>query len=163
MLLKSFILIKCKSQVKFLQQLSFKTRPKVEEHMLFVTDESIHQEHLSHPLKTKIKQFEIAVTFLSGYNGIFIVTNKSKRFFFTKSINDDDFAQLNNPTGAYEIKSPNNEINGLIIEDGYFTEATYPFTIEPNFSTLESMLEILSKFNGSKIAFAPDDSLGDFL
>ena len=36
-------------------------------------DKSTHEEHLSQPLQTNNKQFKIAVTFLSGYNGIFNV------------------------------------------------------------------------------------------
>ena len=51
------------------------TRPKKEEHMLIVKDKSAHEEHLSQPLQTNIKQFKIAFTFLTGYNGIFNVTN----------------------------------------------------------------------------------------
>ena len=48
---------------KLLEQLVFKTRPKIEEHMLIVMDKSTHEEHLSQPLQTNIKQFKIAVTF----------------------------------------------------------------------------------------------------
>ena len=38
-------------------------------------DKSFHEEHLSQPLETNDKQFKTAVTFLTGYKGIFIVTN----------------------------------------------------------------------------------------
>ena len=48
---------------KFLEQIAFITRPKIDEHMLVVMDKSIHEEHLSQPLQTNIKQFKIAVTF----------------------------------------------------------------------------------------------------
>ena len=43
-------------------------------------DKSTHEEHLSQPLQTNNKQFKIAVTFLTGYNGIFNVTNSNKFF-----------------------------------------------------------------------------------
>ena len=69
---------------KILQQIAFNTRPKIEEHMLFVMDMSIHEEHLSQPLQTNIEQFKKVLTFLTGYNGIFNVTNKKKQFFFHK-------------------------------------------------------------------------------
>ena len=49
--------------------------------MLVIMDKSTHEEHLSQPLKANIKQFKIAVTFLTGYNGIFNVTNKKNKFF----------------------------------------------------------------------------------
>ena len=65
---------------KLLEQIAFNTRPKIE-HMLFVMDKSTHEEHLSQPLQTNDKQFKIAITFLSGYNGIFSVTNSKKVLF----------------------------------------------------------------------------------
>ena len=55
---------------KLLEQIAFNTRAKIEEQMLIVMDKSTHEEHLSQPLQTNIKQFKKAVTFLSGCNGI---------------------------------------------------------------------------------------------
>ena len=43
--------------------------------MLIVMDNSNHEEHLSQPIQTNNKQFKIGVTFLTGYNGSFNVTN----------------------------------------------------------------------------------------
>ena len=37
---------------KFLKQIAFNTRPKIEEHMLIVMDKSTQKEHLSQPLQT---------------------------------------------------------------------------------------------------------------
>ena len=74
---------------KLLEQIAYNTRPKIEEHMLIVMDKSPHEEHLSHPLQTNNKQFKIAVTFLSGYNGIFNVTNANNEFYFTKWVSDE--------------------------------------------------------------------------
>ena len=65
---------------KTLEQTSFNTRPKIEEHMLIVMDKSTHKELLSQPLRTKIKQFKIAVTFLTGYKGNTNVTISKKSF-----------------------------------------------------------------------------------
>ena len=42
---------------KLLEKIAFNTRPKIEEHMLIVTDKSTHEEHLSQPLQTNKKQF----------------------------------------------------------------------------------------------------------
>ena len=44
--------------------------------MLIVMAKSTFEEHLSQPLHTNKKQFKIAVTFLTAYNGIFNVTKK---------------------------------------------------------------------------------------
>ena len=62
---------------KILEQIAFNTRPKIEEHMLMVMDKSIGEERLFQPLQTNIKQFKIKITFLSGCNGIFKVTNSN--------------------------------------------------------------------------------------
>ena len=124
---------------KLLEQIAFNTRPKIEEHMLTVMVKSIHEEHLSQPLQTNNKQFKIAVTFLTGYNGIFNLTPKKIKFYFIKSITDEDgFIQNTIPPGAYEIESLNDEIKRIIMDEGHFPEAKYPFTFKPTFSALGS-------------------------
>ena len=65
------------------------------------------------------------------------------------------------PPGAYEIESLNNEFKRIIIDDGNYTEANYPFNIKPNFSTLGSIIEISTQ--GPVITFAPEKSQGDLL
>ena len=65
---------------KLLERIAFDTKPKIEEHMLIVLDKSTHEEHLSQPLQTNNKQFKIAITFLTGYNGIINVTDKNNKF-----------------------------------------------------------------------------------
>ena len=146
---------------KLLEQIAFNTRPKIEEHMLIIMDKSIHEEHLFQPLQTNNKQFKLAVTFLTGYNGIFNVTYKNNKFYFKKAIQDEDFIQIRIPEGAYEIESLNNEIKRIIIEKGHYTETNYPFRITPNFSTLGSIVEILT--TGPQISFVFDDSIGSLL
>ena len=97
--------------IKILEQTAFNTRPKIEEHMLIVMDKSLHEEHTSKPLQTNINYFKIAVTFLTGYNGIFIVKSSNIRFYFKKTItNEEDFFQISIPPCAYEIESLNTEI-----------------------------------------------------
>ena len=147
---------------KLLEQIAFNTRPKIEEHMLIIMDKSIHEEHLFQPLQTKNKQFKLAVTFLTGYSGIFNVTNSNNKFYFFKSITDDDHILITIPPGAYEIESLNNEIKRIIIvQEQHYTETNYPFNIKPNFSTLGSIIEISTQ--GPVISFVPDDSIGDLL
>ena len=63
-----------------LEQIAYNTRPKIEEHMLVVTDRSTHEEHLNQPLQTNNKHFKFAVTFLTGYNGI--INGTDKRIIF---------------------------------------------------------------------------------
>ena len=125
-------------------------------------DKSAHEEHLSQPLQTNHKQFKIAVTFLFGYNGIFNVADKNKKFCFLKSITDEDgYIQITILPGAYEIESLNKEYKRIFIDEGHYTEANYPFTIKPNFSTFGSNIEISTQ--GPVITIVPVDSIRDFL
>ena len=147
---------------KMLDQIAFDTRPKIDEYLLIVMDKSIHEEHLFQPFQTNNKQFKIAVVFLTGYNGIFNVTDKNNNFYFTNSFSDEyGFIQITIPPGAYESESLNNEIKRNIIDEEHYTESNYPFTIKPNFSTLGSNIEISTQ--GPVITFVPDDSIGDLL
>ena len=147
---------------KLLEQIAFNTRPKIEEHILIIMDKSTHEEHLSEPLQTNNKQFKIAVTFLSGYNGIFNVTNSNNKFYFTKSITDDDhYIMITIPPGAYEIEPLNDEIKRIIIDDEHFTSENCPFEIKPKFSTIGSIIEITNE--ESAISFKPNDSIGSLL
>ena len=108
---------------KLLEQIAFNTRPKIEEHIFIVMDKSTHEENLYQPLQTNNKEFKIAVTFLTGYNSIFNVTNSNKKFHFKKTItNADDFIQITIPPGAYEIESSNNEIRRIFIDGEHYTE-----------------------------------------
>ena len=160
--LPNFLQYKMELLSKLLEPIAFNTRPKIEEHLLIVMDKSTHEEHLFQPLQTNNKQFKIAMTFLNGFNGIFNVTNKNNKFFFKKSISDDDgFVKITKPPGAYEIESLNNEIKRIIIDEEHYTEANYPFTIKPNFSTLGSIIEISPQ--GPIISFMFDDSIKDLL
>ena len=147
---------------KLVEQIAFNTRPKIDEHMLIVMDKSTHEEHLSQLLQTNIKQFEIAVTFLNGYNGTFNVKNSNIKFYFKKTISDEDgLVQITIPPRAYEIESLNDEIKRIIIDAEHYTEANYPFKIKPNFSTLRSIIEISPQ--GPIISFMFDDSMKDLL
>ena len=147
---------------KLLEQIAYNTRPKNEDHMLIVMDKSTHEEHLSQPLQKINKQFKIAVTFLSGYNGIFNVTNSNNRLYFKKTISDEDgFVQTTIPPGAYEIESMNDEIKRTILDEEHHTEANYLFKFKPNFSTLGSIIEISPQ--GPIIGFLFNDSIKDLL
>ena len=145
---------------KLLEQIAFNTRPKIEEHMLIIMDKSTHEEHLFQPLQMNNKQCKIAITFLSAYNGIFNVTNSNNKFYFFKSISDDDHIQISIRPGVYEIEALNNEIKRIIDEE-YYNEANYPFTIKPDFNTLGSIIEISPQ--GPIISFTTNDSIGELL
>ena len=102
------------------------------------------------------------MTFLTGYNGTFNVTNSNKKFYFKKTISDEvRFVQIIIPPSAYELEALNNEIKRNIIDEEHYTEANYPFKIKPNFSTLGSIIEISPQ--GPIISFTFDDGIGDHL
>ena len=96
-----------------------------------VMEKSLHEEFLAHPSQTNNKQYKTDVAFLTADNGIFNFTNRNIKLYSTILFNDDDFRVISIPTGAYDIKSLNSEIKRNHIEEGSFTEANYPFTINP--------------------------------
>ena len=146
---------------KLLEQIAFNTRPKIEVHLLIVMKESTHEEHLSQPLQTNNKQFKIAITFLSGYNSLFNVSDKNNKFYFVKSIADDEYIKVTIRPGIYEIEALDLEIKRVVTDEGHYNESDYPFHIKPDFNTLGSIIEISPQ--GSVISFSPDDSIGNLL
>ena len=124
---------------------------------------SIHEEQLSVSLQSNNQQFKIAVTSLTGYNGIFKVTDKNNNFFSAKSINEKyGSIQILIPQGAYELESINDETKRITFDEGQFTEVDYPFKIKPNFSTIVSIINI-SRQKPLISCFLSDDSIQNFL
>ena len=147
---------------KILERIAYNTRSRVEQHMLIVLDKYTHEKYLSQPLQTNIKQFKMAITFLSVYNGIFNVTNSNNKIYFQKSIKGNDgYTQITIPPGAYEIESLNNEIKRIIVDQGHYTGENYPFMIKANFITLGSIIEKSTR--RTLITFVPGDSVGELL
>ena len=146
---------------KLLEQIAYNTRSRIEEHMLVVLDKSTHEEHFFQPLQTN-KQFKVAVTFLTGYDGSFNITNLNNNFYFTFSISDFEPSFIIIPTGAYEPESLDDEIKRICIIDGHFSESNYPFKIKPNFSTLGSIIEVDVGI-GRQNVFNPDDNIRGLL
>ena len=113
---------------------------------MIVREKPTHEEHLANLLQSDNKQFKIAVTFLTEYNGFFIFVTKNNKVYFAKSVTDKDgFIQINIPQGAYELESLYDGIKKNIIEEGNFTEAIYLFTMKPKFSTLGSFQNFRDK------------------
>ena len=146
-------------QIKLLEQVVYKKRPKTEEHMLKVMDQSTHGEHLSQPLQTNSKQFKIAVTFLTAYNGIFNISNENNRFYFINPANK--IVVITIPHGAYELENIDLEIKRIIIEEGHITENFYRFKIKAIFSTLGSIIEITDP--NFSIDFTYDNTIRNLL
>ena len=102
------------------------------------------------------------MTFLTGFNGVFNITNSNNKFYFKKTIvNEDGFVQITIPPGAYEIEALDKELRRIIISEEHYTQASYPFKIKPNFSTIGSIIEISPQ--GPIISFMFDDSIRDLL
>ena len=56
---------------ELLEQMAFHMRLKIKNYILLLMDKSTQDEHLVQPLQTDIKQYKIAVTFLSDYKRFF--------------------------------------------------------------------------------------------
>ena len=126
--------------------------------MIFL-HKSTHEEHLFQPFLT-CNKFKIAVTFLTGYNGLFNVTDKNIKFYFVKSLTEV-YIIINIPNRAYELESLNDKIKRKIIYEDHYTEENYLFKIKPNFNTLGSIIEVSTQ--RPIITFVPDDGIGDLL
>ena len=48
------------------EQITFNTRPKVQENILIVINKFIHEEHLAEPLQSNNKDSKRTITFLNG-------------------------------------------------------------------------------------------------
>ena len=122
--------------------------------MVIVKEKSSHEEHSFQPLQANIKQFKLALTFSTGYNGTFNIIDKNINLFFTTSISDEDFSVFKILVEAYK---------GKILKEGYFTAGKDPFLFKPNFSTLGSIIEIEPNFMGTQISFIHDNRVGDII
>ena len=111
---------------KIFEQIAFNARPKIGEHMLIVMEKCNHEEHLAQPRQTYNRQYKITVTFLTGQNGIFNVAAKNNNFYFTISINDDDFNVITIPKGAYELEISNDELKRKYYQRGPFYRKKLP-------------------------------------
>ena len=132
---------------KIFEHLAFNTSLKTEEDMLIVMNKTTHEELLYQTLETNKKQFEKTLTFVTAYNGIFNITSTNNNFYFAISVPDENgLITVSIPAGAYEIENLSDEIPRIIVEAGHFTAANYPFTVEPNFLTLSSKMEISIPF-----------------
>ena len=88
---------------------------------------------MSQPLLTKNKQIEVAITFSTGYNRIFIVSNKNNILYFTTSITDKNcFIQITIPPGAYELESLIDENKKVNFEEKHFPKQDKLYTIKTN-------------------------------
>ena len=152
---------------KILEQIAFNTRSKIEEHILIVMKESIHEENLSQPLITNNKDFMVGVTYLTGYNGIQNINENNNRFYYITP--DNNLKEIILPPGNYsvvlekkadDIPSFQTKIKELIIENGDATEENYPFLIRPNYSNNHSIIEIA---DGWEIDFTQNKTIRDVL
>ena len=125
---------------KTLDQIAFNTGAKIEEHMLIVMDKSIHELFLNEALQTNNKQFKIAITFLTDYNGIFNITEANNKFSYITP--EKMIVDIEIPKGAYELEAIDLEIKRLMVSNGDSDGETFPITIKPNFNTQESIIEI---------------------
>ena len=81
-------------------------------------DESTYEENLSQPLKSKNKQFKIAVTVLTGYNGVSNGANKNYKFIFISVFEGAEYNVITNTLGAYELETLNAETKWNVIDEG---------------------------------------------
>ena len=77
--------------------------------MFIDKDESTLKENLSQPLQTKVKQFQLVITFPTGYIDIFNVTNQKKLNFFVSLFEGAEYDVITTAPRAYELETLENE------------------------------------------------------
>ena len=97
-------------------------------------DKSTHEGHIYQSLQTNKKQFKIAVTLLTGYNGRYNVPNSNNKNYSQNQllINMVLFRLLFRKV-SYENENLIIEIRRIIFGEGMFSETDYPFTINQIF------------------------------
>ena len=90
---------------KPLELIASKRNYKIKEQMLIAIDKSKHEKSLLQPLQTNEKQFEIAVSFVSGNIGIFIA--KTIELFIKSAFESAQYNTVQIKPGAYELESLN--------------------------------------------------------
>ena len=77
--------------------------------MLIVLDRPAVEEKISQVVRANQNQFKFAVTFLTGYNGIFIGTAKSNKLIFISVFEGPEINVITIPPDAYEMESMDKE------------------------------------------------------
>ena len=127
--------------------------------MLIVKDKYTHEWNFSQTLQTNNEQFQIAVTLLSAYKGIFDVTNNKKINFLTV-LASAEISVITSPKGAYELTSLKKKLKRYITVVGFITEEEYPFSIKASSSTLGSKFKNTPP-RGWQISFVQNDTWRD--
>ena len=99
---------------KRLEQIAFNTRCKIPKHMVRAKDNFTHEQHLSETLQTSNKQLNIAVTFRTGYTGIFNVTNENIEFISTSAFEGAEYNVISKPSRAYEVEPSDKKIERML-------------------------------------------------
>ena len=86
--------------------------------MLIDKDESKFKKRLSQPLQIIIKQFQLAITFLTGCIGIFNVTDKRIKIFIISISESSENNVITIAPGAYELEILDREYKRIIINEG---------------------------------------------
>ena len=73
--------------------------------MLVVMNKSTLEELLSQSLKRNNKQIKITFTLLTGYNGIFNITNRNNKVSFRTAIVDNGISNITIFRDAHELES----------------------------------------------------------
>ena len=100
----------------------------------------------------------MAVTFLTGYIGIFSVTNKNNRVLLISALEGAEHNVIRIPPGAYDSEILNAESKPIILIQACITREGNPFTVNPNYSTLICIKQI-EPGRGWPISVEQDDVL----
>ena len=107
-------------------------------------DNPTREENFIEPLITNNKDFKTAITFLTGYNGNFNITEIDNKFYCITP--EKIIVDIVLEKGAYELEAMDLEIKRLMVLNGDSDGETIPITIKQDFSTQGSIMEIIDRW-----------------
>ena len=129
---------------------------------MIVIDKLTSEKILSQPLQTNIQQLRIAITVLTGYNGIFDVTTRNNINIFISVSECFENNAIRIPPATFDVEILIKGIKRNIIDDGLFKEEEYHFSMKTIFSNFGSFVEI-TPLRGWQISVVQIDSLRGLL
>jgi hypothetical protein len=136
-------------QLEQLQQLNDTLSNKESYYLTFTFNDTTHTARFDNPIKLNSdRKYECALQYFSTSNYLINITKDNNRFIYTMDANTlpkPTWIILELETGAYEIKTMNEEIQRMMIEKGHCdkTKENAPYiNIGVNLSTFKSFIDI---------------------
>ena len=131
-----------------IKQIRINTSPKNSFYIILQGNSSRICTSLGPPIQLDVdKTYEMALVSLETYYSFPNIDSSNNNFRYSPN-NGDDWYDINIPEGSYELEDINEYIQRIMRDNGHYNSKfdKYGITLEPNNSTLRSVLEIKAKY-----------------